>query len=226
MEAFFGAVVTGDINASSRMSSNEARLLESILERSFIQTYQAFPKAKLSGFSGFRGDSWQFSLRRPEYVLRATLHFRARLIVAGKNELQRRLQTSAAVGFGRIDYLPDDTTSSGGGEAFELSGRRLDKLRRRMPGMGVAGVEDFEPYLDMLFGVVDAIVRQWTASQAEAVALALRDYSQSEIASKWQPPVSQQAIQKHLSSASWPALEPAVEWVETTLKGCFRNYNQ
>ncbi len=226
MDHFFGAVITGDVNASSRLPSEQARRLASLLESCFTETATALPAAELTAFTGFRGDGWQFALRRPEFAMRAALHFRGRLLVRSWEEFARRLHSSAAVGFGTIEYLPDETTTSGGGEAYERSGHRLDRMHKRMPGMGVAASDAFDAAcLDALLGVVDALVRQWTVHQAAAVSLAMQGWSQTEIAQSWDPTVSQQAIHKHLAGAGWPALEPALNWEETTLKGCFSKNN-
>ncbi|MBE0565725.1 MAG: hypothetical protein IH621_07215 [Krumholzibacteria bacterium] len=225
MATTFGAVVTGDVNASSRLAADAARGLEALLERCYAETDAALPRAGLRGYSAFRGDAWQFAVGCPEFAVRAALFYRGRLLVHSERQLGRRLHSSAAVGFGTIEWLPDSTSSAGGGTAYELSGRRLDRLRRRMPGLGLAGLADQEEGLDVLLGVMDALARSWTAHRADAVALAMQGLSQGEIARQWEPRVSQQAIHKHLAAAGWPALEPALAWLETTLTGCFAENN-
>jgi len=68
----------------------------------------------------------------------------------------------------------------------------------------------------------------WRASRSHrdqssfrAVCLALQSLTQLEIASKWEPkPISQQAVHKHFQNAGWPAIEPALNWIATTIKGC------
>lgn len=231
MATTFGAVVTGDVNASTRLAAEAARGLEALLERCYAETDAALPRAGLRGYSAFRGDAWQFAVGCPEFAVRAALFYRGRLLVHSERELGRKLHSSAAVGFGTIEWLPDGASSAGGGTAYELSGRRLDRLRRRMPGLGLAGLADahgtpqLEEGLDVLLGVLDALVRRWTAHQAEAVVLSMQGLAQGEIARQWEPRVSQQAIHKHLAAAGWPALEPALAWLETTLTGCFSENN-
>ena len=225
MSAALAAVVTGDVNASSRLEAAEARGLERLLERCFAETDGALPRAGLRGYTGFRGDAWQFAVGCPEFAVRAALFYRGRLLVHSERELGRRLHSSAAIGFGTIDWLPDGSSAAGGGSAYEASGRRLDRLRRRIPGLGLAGLGDQDEGLDVLLGIMDALVRGWTAHRAEAVVLAMQGLSQGEIARQWAPQVSQQAIHKHLAAAGWPALEPALAWLETTLTGCFAENN-
>lgn len=221
MDGFFAAVVTGDVNAASRMSAGDARSLGAMLEQCFDETRTALPEAGLDGMSVYRGDSWQFAVRRAELSVRATIFFRCCLLVHSDRAFRRRLHTAAAIGLGTIDYLPGPAAySAGGGRTFEHSGKRLDRLRRRVPGMGLAGAGEIDSCLDHLLGLIDALMRRWTASQARAVALALQGLSQTEIAVRWNPPISQQAIHKHLAASGWPALEPALNWAQTTIEGC------
>jgi hypothetical protein len=220
LEADLFAVVTGDVNASSRLAAADAQGLEDLLRRCFEETDRALPAAALAGFSAFRGDAWQFTVGAAPLAVRATLVFRCRLLVRSQERFGKRLHTAAALGFGRVDYMPDGHSAGGGGEAYERSGRRLDRLRKRVPGMGATGLGALDGYLDTLLGVLDALARQWTAHRAEAMTLAMRGFAQNEIARRWDPPVTQQAIHKHLATAGWPAVEPALAWVETTLSGC------
>jgi len=218
------SVITGDVNASSKMPEKDARQLEKLLKQCYQDTLSSLNHADLEGFTNFRGDSWQFIVGNPIMAIRAALLFRSFLLICSDQKLGRKLQTSAAIGFGNINFSPNDISSAGGGEAYENSGKRLDKLRRRMPGMGVSGLGNKDQYLDSLVGVIDALLRSWTALQAKAVSYALQEFSQLEISKKWSPPISQQAVNKHLKSAGWPAIEPALRWAETTIEGCiFKN---
>ena len=214
------AVITGDINSSSKLSEKDARQLESLLEKCYEDTSKELKDAQITAFTNFRGDSWQFVVKNPEKAIQATILFRALLLLYSDQSLNKKLHASAAIGFGNISFLPNSTSKAGGGRAYEISGKKLDKLRRQIPGMGVVGLEQADQYLDSILGVIDALVRKWTALQAQAVSFALKGMSQSEIAEIWSPPISQQAVNKHLKSAGWAAIEPALQWIETTIKGC------
>lgn len=220
------AVVTGDINASSKMGEEQARHLELYLKECFQYVFGALPDAGVSSFTGFRGDAWQFVVKQPVWAIRCAILFRAQLLVRSDRMFGKKIHTAAAIGFGTITFLPDEISKAGGGEAYVVSGKRLDKLRRRIPGMGVAGLERYNGCLDSLLGVIDALIRHWTPLQAQAVQYALQDYSQETIATKWESSVSQQAINKHLNAAGWPAIKPALQWIETTLEGCINENNQ
>ena len=225
MQPDFRAVVTGDVNASSKLPAEDARRLEAILQQCFRDLTASLADAEAGGFTTFRGDAWQFFAAQPVLAVRATLFFRSALLVRGDQELGRRIHTAVSIGFGRIKYLPSESSSAGGGQAYELSGKRLDRLRRRVPGMGISGLGPWDPFLDCSLGLIDALAHHWTALQARAVSFALQGLKQSEIAVRWHPPISQQAVHKHLRSAGWPAIDPALQWMETTLKGCIYQNN-
>lgn len=220
------AVITGDINGSSKLPPDDIKQLEGLLHDCYSASQQAFPDGELAGFSCFRGDAWQFVVHNPQLAPRINLFFRAVLLDKGHEITQRKLHSAAALGFGTIDFLPDRTSSAGGGIAYERSGKRLDKLRRRMPGVGVAGLGALDSCLDSMLGLIDALNRQWTPLQAKAVTFALQGMTQQEIAAQWHPPVSQQAANKHLLAAGWPAIDPALSWIESTITGCFSEYNR
>jgi hypothetical protein len=219
------AVVTGDVNASSKMLEKDARHLEQVLRHCFQDVISVLDHVKAEGFTNFRGDAWQFVVSDPVMAIRTTLYFRSSLLIHSNQEFGKKMHTSASIGFGNITYLPSKTSLAGGGEAYEASGKRLDKLRRRMPGMGVSGLGEIDIFLDNLLGVIDALVRHWTALQAKAVSFALQGIAQAEIAKRWKHPISQQAVHKHLLAAGWPAIEPALRWMETTIEGCIRENN-
>ncbi|MCK5035950.1 MAG: hypothetical protein KAS73_08675 [Candidatus Sabulitectum sp.] len=226
MKRYRYAVLTGDINASSRMGKREAKNLEKILRASFQELVANRHDIEADHFTCFRGDSWQFVVGDATAAASAALYFRASLIIQSYDAFGIRLNSSVSIGFGSIDFFPDSESSAGGGKAYELSGKRLDKIRKRLPGMSVSGLGPPDPGVSAMLGVIDALVRHWTPSRARAVCLSLQSLTQIEIASKWEPePISQQAVHKHLQSAGWPAIEPALNWIATTIKGCIAKNN-
>ena len=224
------AVLTGDVNASSRMSTDELRGLEPLLQACFQDTCACFPKAGVKHFSCFRGDSWQFVLETPCLAGQVAVCFRAALLLRSSKSMERRLQSAVAIGFGGIDFFPDAPSTTGSGEAYTNSGHTLDRMRRRMPGMSAAGLQHADAALASILGLLDALARQWTAPRARAVLLALRGLRQEEIAASWQPePVTQQAVHKHLQNAGWPAIEPALQWMQACIRSelaTINNHNE
>lgn len=220
------AVITGDVNASSRMEKQEVKRLEKTLRASFQDLADNMPDLNAIHFTCFRGDSWQFVVGDAATAVTAAVYFRASLIVHSFSELGRSMGSAVAIGFGSIDYFPDDESAAGGGVAYECSGKALDKILRRMPGMSASGLGSHDKGVSAMLGLIDALIHHWTLSQARAVSFALQGLTQEAIALKWVPDaVSQQAVHKHLRSAGWPAIEPALRWLSTTIKGCNQENN-
>ncbi len=214
------AVITGDVNASSSMEKQVVRRLERTLRSSFQDLMENLPDLKADHFTCFRGDSWQFVVGDATAAVNAAIYFRASLLLQSYDAFGKRLNSSVAIGFGSVDFFPDDESTAGGGKAYELSGKCLNKILRRMPGMCASGLGPQDTGISVLLGVIDALIRHWTSSQARAICLALQGLTQDEIAAHWIPrPVSQQAVHKHLQKAGWPAIDPALNWVATTIKG-------
>lgn len=220
------AVITGDINASSRLGKLEVRHLEKTLRESFRDMAENLPDLEAAHFTCFRGDSWQFVTGDAANAARAAVYFRASLLVRSYGEFGKRLDSAVAIGFGSVDFFPDDESTAGGGEAYELSGKCLDNIRKRIPGMSASGLGFHDPGISAVLGLTDALIRHWTSPQARAVCFAMQGFTQELIAAKWVPEaISQQGVHKHLKNAGWPAVEPALDWIATTIKGCILENN-
>lgn len=215
-ELLYG-VLTGDIVSSSRINSDRGdRVLEEILAAD--QKVQAhFPSSLQGEIDVFRGDSWQLVVRDPLSALRIAILFRALL------RSSAGMDSRVAIGFGRVDFLPEKDISTGTGEAYTLSGTGLKELYKpvRMKLQFPLGrVSDLTQALDAIVGLIDLQVQRWTQKQAEAVAGALVGLTQQQIAQEWVgDAVSQQAISQHLDSAGWYQIKGSLQYVEAALPG-------
>lgn len=107
--------------------------------------------------------------------------------------------------------------SEGDGEAYRLSGRTLEQMPGRQRLQLALPGEAGDAALAVVVRLIDVIVRGWTSRQAQAVCGALRGWTQEKTARAWPGKVTQQAVTKHLDAASCPALEEALNLVETRL---------
>ena len=220
------SVLTGDINSSTTIGRQKSRKLERTLRNSFLDLRENLPQIQADHFTCFRGDAWQLVVGRAEESAIAAVYFQASLVVHSRRELGVQLKSAIAIGFGSIEFFPDEISSAGGGEAYRLSGKGLDRIRRRIPGMNFTGLGEADASISVVLGLTDALVHRWTSSQAQAVCYALTGLTQNEIAARWKPEaVSQQAIHKHLQNAGWPAIEPALSWINTTIYSCICENN-
>ncbi len=209
------AVVTGDVVGSRKLSPDQRAHLVRILRRASGALHERFRDLVPFDVDFFRGDSWQFVVSKPERSVRAALFFRAYL----KSQMARSpVDTRLAIGLGRIDFLPQKAISTGDGEAYRRSGTALDEMprgtRMRIDGARAIGSLDMKT-ADVLIRLIDAIARDWTDRQANAVCGAILHWKQTKIASvSFKGAVTQQAVAQHLERAGWNAVEAALSHIE------------
>jgi hypothetical protein len=209
------AVITGDIVASSRQSPEDRRKLAGILKQASKEIAHKYPNSVPQSIDVFRGDSWQLVLTNPTISLTAAVLFRASVIAASPSTV--RIDTRLAIGVGPIDYWPPSRVSEGNGEAYKASGSALDSLESSAQ-MKFATAEPVEqnPLLDATVRLLDAIIQEWTVSQALAIKGRLLGLTQQMIARRWPKPITQQTIARHLARAHWPAVANALQIIENS----------
>ena len=213
-----GAVITGDIINSSKLSPGEWEKLHAVMNEASSQLRASFKDIMPLDVDIFRGDSWQMLVLDPPQSLRISLLFRG--LVRAKMDLPG-LDMRMAIAVGQIDSFPKTRVSHGRGEAFALSGNALDSLNRtKYENMSFAGGrEDAAAALDTVVRLIDAIAGRWTVKQALAVSGALKGMRQEEIADRfWHKKITQQAVAQHLKRAGWYAVERGVAFFEDRLK--------
>jgi hypothetical protein len=225
------AIINGDIIGSTRMSIKEREEFMKHLQRGF----EALKKIKTLGivrnFEIYRGDSFQGALEKPEGALRAALLLRSlsrmsQPTMVKVNPVAKKVFISSAfdvtdlriaVGIGTVTVLKNKLMESDG-EAFRLSGRLFDSMKRQGPNLAIeTSFKDMNKELEASWGLIDAIVNKWTRAQAEVVYYCLLGYSQVEIA-KSLIKVSPPALNQRLKGAGWSALEKMITYFEETIQ--------
>ncbi len=212
------AVLTGDVVGSSKLGVDQTnklfRYLNTAAER--LATWPG--NAGSRGFTRSRGDTWQLVLTVPGLALRACLFLRAAIKAA-----DRRFDTRIGIGIGRAERFDPDDVGASDGEAFRLSGARLDEQSRHECfhfGAAVPNVD--ESLLSAFFLLADRLSAGWTLAQAAVMYRMLdpanADLSQSEIGRLLKPPVPQQQVSRAYFRASGPALVKAAEAFEVHLR--------
>lgn len=212
------AVLTGDFVGSSRLSSEERRLLHSRFGDCTSQLEEAFGKQILHRPEIVRGDSWQFAIGQPENALKIALFFRALIRISLPGE---RIDSRIAFGFGQIDFIPGGEISSGDGQAYRLSGEGLDSLQKPFH-MGLFFPPESHSLLanslDVIVKLLDREVRKWTEVQAESIAGALLGMTQQAIAVDWvRRNVTQQSVAQHLERAGWSPIKIGLDFFKRSL---------
>ena len=210
------AIITGDIVASSRLSSNKREILHNVMVESSKVLQDEFKDAVPMGVDIFRGDSWQILLSKPAKALRLALFYRAML--RAKME-SHRFDTRMAIALGRVDFIPGNRVSEGYGEAYRLSGKALETMPKASNMSFVFPGRELEKVLDVVIKLIDSISSRWSDRQALAVTGALRGWKQEKIAETWwKKKVSQQAVAQHLSRAGWYPVEKGILFFEQCLR--------
>jgi hypothetical protein len=208
------AVLTGDIIRSTALSSERLQQARHIVLDAARGFEGRRPSGLGSGAEFFRGDAWQLVLSRPGGALRLALLIRARL------RAEIGADTRIAIGIGGVEVIDPERTSLSLGEAFELSGRALDKMTGYFEMTAAlpeaAGVP--AQWLPAMAHLCSGLVGSWTRRQAEIVACALllESPTHAQIAKALSPPVQKQSVTSILRGAHWRPLLEAIRAFEAT----------
>ncbi|MFZ7128459.1 MAG: hypothetical protein ACOWWM_20080 [Desulfobacterales bacterium] len=206
------AVLTGDVVDSSRLELDQRAYLATRFDTLSAPILKAFGEDILPlGMETIRGDGFQALLGRPEMALRISIFVRASLRADARSG---HADVRIAVGIGTVEFI-GSRVSEGLGPAYELSGKRLDQMKRgerlgiesELPGFDVEN-------WDVIAALIDVLAASWTPKQAHAVELALQGMTQEAIARTWEVPIKQQTVGNHLKRAGWGAIRQALERFE------------
>ncbi len=121
------SVITGDIVQSSLLNQEERKMVLFELKELFKSWNKLFPIE----FTIYRGDSFQAVLKNPAKSLLVSLLIRAKLrSLSTQNSLAKIWDARISIGIGEIDFEAEKIIESDG-EAFQLSGRNLDEMKRK-----------------------------------------------------------------------------------------------
>jgi hypothetical protein len=163
----------------------------------------------------YAGDSRQMLILEPRMALRSAVFYRAFLIDATDKEAGTRL----VISLGHIDFLSQGRISESDGEAFRNAGKFLQEIKSRRQMHYLAPHDPQEKLWNCTVGLLDTIIRHWTAKQARAVAGAIRGLSLTEIAAQWksspsQPPIANSSVSRQLDEAGWEVVEQSLQLFE------------
>ena len=204
------AVLTGDIVNSSDLSADA---LDEVMEAVRDACWQmsgwddSNSDRTQSAYARRGGDGWQIALNRPKYALRATLFVQARLRAMKDGQASR---IAAATGEGTLPDGAHVELNSAYGPIFQASGRLLDTLSGRSLIAYAGGGA-----LDAAFRLADHIAQGWTRAQARAVCAMLPPGAGPRRVAAERLNISRQAVDQALWAAGFPAIEAALEQIET-----------
>lgn len=215
------AVITGDIVQSTKMDAlRRKKLMEEVdfALKIWSTDYNMH-------YEIYRGDSFQCLLESPFHALRVTLLIKTFIKSLYSNEanelkLARKtamlypvwlFDTRIALGIGEGE---DETESLGkaNGEAFLLSGRKLDQLKASKQSIGISVNDAYNSELETECTLLDFILARNSALQCEVINLKLLGYTEIEIAKKLG--IAQSAVNQRSNNGGWIAIQSLVQRFE------------
>jgi len=193
------SVITGDVVSSSE-HPGYGKILDGVF-RLFEKHYEAYLPLRVDRFSG---DTFQVLLSKPSLSLEASLYLFTRLASADEP-----VPVRLSIGYGTIAGIPEERVSIGEGEAFRISGSRLESMEKyqRISFDTTNGLMD-RTHRGLMKGALDllsALLMDLTRAQAEVIWYKLRGYTQVEIAEATDR--SQQTVSEISIAGHWRNLE-------------------
>lgn len=161
---------------------------------------------KRNNFARRGGDSWQVTLNRPEFALRAALFLRASVRLAHPTAQTR---VAVATGEGTLPERVEDDLNSAHGPVFTGSGRMLAELSGRILMSHAQGGA-----MAAAFILADHISQNWSEAQARSLCAMLPPGAGPRKHAAETLGISRQAVDQALHAAGFPALEAAMAELE------------
>jgi hypothetical protein len=215
------AVITSDIVRSSQMSAKYGRW---VIEQIEHKLGTLFGSSAIMESEMYRGDSFQCLLHQPQLALKAALilktyikslsldHQEHSARGEGISFIKQRMDVRMSLAVGKIETETGNIGTSNG-EAFRLSGRRLDEMKKMKQSFSMTSADPYEQELSTEAMLINFILSKTTALQCQVIQLKLEGLTEMGIADKLR--VHQSAINQRATSGGWHALEVAVKRFET-----------
>lgn len=214
------AVITGDIVHSRELE--DLQVLLKVLKETVSEIEKE--QANIIHFETYRGDSFQMLVNEPEQAMRIAVLIRCKLRSATQapnnaafSSLESLWDARISIGIGRVNQ-PAQKVVESTGEAFELSGNQLDRIKGSQDRICLTSAwQGLNRQFEVLAKLSDAIISRWTLNSSEAAyRYLLFKETQQQIAKALG--ISQPAVHKRLSIANVDAVEMMLNYLHLTIK--------
>jgi hypothetical protein len=161
------AVITGDLINSRKIPAKDFDAVRYQLEQVLTHLTEKYH----AEYDVYRGDSFQVIFPNMNYAIKSALLIR--LALKSVQTAGQKFDARISIGMGTVDTQRTKLRSSTG-EAFNLSGMGLDKLKGQNIGVFTNSTE-FQSRIDLLIKFVDAKVEDLTQVQIQALYEYLAD---------------------------------------------------
>jgi hypothetical protein len=192
------AVLTGDIVNSTLLDKPREQRLFSALNLTLSGHRHEF----------FRGDSFQAYLSDPKDALKVALLCRTAAIGLDPEATEVSTDVRISIGIGDVES-PVRTLATAKGEAFLLSGRALDDLKKA-EGRLIIIIENkiAAVALEVMSDYINSIYKQMTPKQAEVILELLNGNSQQQAAENLKR--SKSTISQHVTAGRWDEISKII----------------
>lgn len=201
------AVITGDLIKSRKIAAQDFDVIRYRLEQ--VLTYLS--DKYNAEYDVYRGDSFQIIFPSMDYSIKSALLIR--LALKSVQTSGQKCDARISIGLGTVDTQRTKLRSSTG-EAFNLSGIGLDKLKGQNIGV-FTNSKTFQNSIDLLIKFVDAKIDNLTQVQTQALYEYLVDENNNhdEIAKRLNK--SRVNTTKLLNMASYQLFDEFIDTFET-----------
>ena len=212
------AVLSGDLVASSKLSSKESSNAMQWLRNASEMVADLHPGAVVDRIDTFRHDSWQLLLRKPEISLRTAILLRTRL--RAESSSGASYDSRVSIGIGPVELISEDGISNSRGQAFTISGQGLDSMSEpRLAHTSAYATPPlfWESIARGALPLADAIVGGWTPSESRAMLGTLQGWTQRRTAEYWGS-ITQQAVSDAVRRAHGDRIMRLLRWYEKSVQ--------
>lgn len=198
-------VITGDLINSSGLTKEQKNNMQTGLS-GFLENNQDI----LMSIQFYRGDSFQLMVKKEKAAMITVI---VEAIILSTTGTRARI----SIGIGSVSKTIPGNVLQSEGEAFQLSGQQLDKMKAEGRLLKIAvDSPPFQPILGATFHLAESIIWNWKPGQATVISMIPVCQTQKEIAEKLN--ITGAAVSKALKSAKWAAMEDFVNGYEETIK--------
>ena len=202
------AVITTDLVQSSQMSNDERQWFNSkVLE--LIQGLSLNKYLKISDFETFRGDSFQCLLHHPNSALKTALIIKTAIrswnVTKSDSSM---LDVRVSLGIGEVE-METNKLGTSDGEAFRLSGRRLDQMKKEKRTFCVVTNDIYKEELATESYLLETILANTTAMQSEVIRYKIEGLNEVSIAKLLN--ISQSSVNQRANSGNWHAVNEMIK---------------
>jgi hypothetical protein len=205
------AIITGDVIHSTKMSIQNRDWLIKEIENKLNTLYKS-PLIMQSEI--YRGDSFQCQVKsklglKTALVLKTFIKsLRSEDFFDSKEEFDVRL----SLGIGEVTSNSIKLGMSDG-EAFHLSGRKLDEMKKQKITFAITTNDNFKDELAVESALMDFILSNTTALQCEVIYWKLHGNTEISIAEKLK--IQQSAVNQRSTAGGWNVIEKVLKRYET-----------